>query len=361
MAGAKNGVFKELLSPFLKEKYVEAQSDPARNAHILNVIEKQYQYDEREKIIEDFQKRRHYESELRQTFHGKVLRGVEKLYQRTLLIEPTTVCAAHCRWCLRGQYDIFTLSNEELTTIARYCGEAEENKDVREILITGGDPLMMPEKLEFLFNAVRKHAPQVRIFRIGSRVPLHQPSRIDTRLLDILSPKHAIQTEIALHINHPAELFPEVEDAIAKIREAGITLYDQTVLLKGLNDDLDTLVELFDRLRYLGVESHYLFHCIPMKGMTHHRTSIEEGLKLANQLIASGYDSGRSKPKFTLLTDIGKITLLEGTILKREKNRVLIQSYYRYEDRKKWNPTWKMPDSVVVDENGFMQVWYLDI
>lgn len=359
MAGQKDGVFQEKLSPFLRGKYEIANAE--KDTDVIKMIEKQYIFDAREDIVRDSEKRRHYEAEVHRTFEGKPLKGVEKLYKRTVLIEPTTICAAHCRWCLRGRYEILHLSEEELTTVARYCSKADENKDVREVLITGGDPLMVPERLGFLFGQLSKYAPQIEIYRIGTRVPIQEPARINKRMLEILNPKGNVKIELGLQVNHYAELFPEVKEGLRKLKAAGVTLYDQSVLLKDLNDDVKTLARLFDSLRYLGVEAHYLFHCIPLKGMQHHRTSVDKGLRLIKELTSSGNTSGRCKPMYTLLTDIGKITLYDGAIIKRDKNKgILLQTYYRYDDRKQWNPSWELPDSAIVDKNGFLQVWYLD-
>jgi lysine 2,3-aminomutase len=361
MAGQRQGVFKEKLSTFLRRKYEEAKDRPGRDGDVARMIERQYLYDEREEEVAVVEKRRHYEAEIHRTFQGKPLRGIEKLYRRTVIIEPTTICAAHCRWCLRGRYDILNLSEDELVQVARYCGEAKENRDVREVLITGGDPLMIPDRLEILLNALVQYAPNVDVFRVGTRVPLHDPARVDDRLLDIVARYGSIRRlELGIQVNHCAELFPEVEEAIGKLKRAGVTVYDQSVLLRDLNDSIDVLATLTDRLRYLGVEAHYLFHCVPLRGMHHHRTSVSKGLQLVRQLTSSGYASGRCKPMYTLMTDVGKVTLYEGTILKRERGRLLLQTHYVAADRKAWNPSWSLPDSAYVDEDGYLRVWYLD-
>ena len=133
------------------------------------------------------------------------------------------------------------------------------------------------------------------------------------------------------------------------------------MLLKGVNDNVEILNELYDGFRYLGIESHYLFHCIPMQGMEHHRTSVQKGLEIASQIINSGSVSGRAKPMYTLMTDLGKITLIHGTILERnEKNELLIQSHYTVDDFKYRNPSWEIPKSCFEDKNGFLRVWYPD-
>ena len=143
--------------------------------------------------------------------------------------------------------------------------------------------------------------------------------------------------------------------------KAAFKIYDQSVLLKGVNDDINVLNKLYDAFRYLGIESHYLFHCIPMQGMSHHRTSVQRGLDISQQLVNSGIVSGRAKPMFTLMTDLGKITLLPNTILERnDKNEILIQSRYTVDDFKYRNPSWELPKSSSIDENGYLRVWYPD-
>jgi lysine 2,3-aminomutase len=216
------------------------------------------------------------------------------------------------------------LPEEELVEFAKFCGDESVNAEVREVLITGGDPLMVPGRLGILLDAIVDHAPNIRIIRIGSRVPAQDPERVNDKVLDVLRPRPGVRIEIATQINHASELFPEVKEAYGRIRGAGVTIYDQTVLLKGLNDNISALSELVDGLRYIGIETHYLFHCIPMRGMAHHRTSIEKGLQLIRRLTSSGLISGRCKPMFTAMTDIGKITFYDGVIVDRNDNKVLL-------------------------------------
>ncbi|MBL9034859.1 MAG: radical SAM protein, partial [Rhodospirillaceae bacterium] len=277
-------------------------------------------------------------------------------------LEPTTVCAAHCRWCLRGQYPVKTLSEDEIVTAARYFGEAAECAEVDEVLITGGDPLMSPKLLRRALTALQEFAPNIRTIRIGSRVPFQAPERIDDDLLSVLSALRHHRLEIGINVNHPVEFWPETRAALARLRAAGAILYNQHPLLKGVNDDLATLSALYAALRDTEIEAHYLFHAIPMRGMSHHRTSVMKGAQLALRLAASGEFSGRAKPRYALMTDIGKIVLYEGAILRRRTadNAILLRSGYRPEDRLRWNPSWRMPDSVELDDEGFMCVWYQD-
>ena len=362
MAGSKTGEFVELISPFLRRKMAELEARQGPDSVALCALTLQYVKSPLEDVVAPRERRRHYESEIVLQHRGQRLAGVERLYRRTVLLEPTTVCAAHCRWCLRGQYPVKTLSEDEIVTAARYFGEAAECAEVDEVLITGGDPLMSPKLLRRALTALQEFAPNIRTIRIGSRVPFQAPERIDDDLLSVLSALRHHRLEIGINVNHPVEFWPETRAALARLRAAGAILYNQHPLLKGVNDDLATLSALYAALRDTEIEAHYLFHAIPMRGMSHHRTSVMKGAQLALRLAASGEFSGRTKPRYALMTDIGKIVLYEGAILRRRTadNAILLRSGYRPEDRLRWNPSWRMPDSVELDDEGFMCVWYQD-
>ena len=328
----------------------------------LRALALQYVKSPLEDLVAPQERRRHYESEIGLAHRGQVLAGVERLYRRTVLLEPTTVCAAHCRWCLRGQYPVKTLSEEEIVNAARYFGEAPECAEVDEVLMTGGDPLMSPKLLRRAISALQEFAPNIHTIRIGTRVPFQAPERIGDELLSIFTSLRHHRLEIGVNVNHPVEFWLETRAALARLRAAGAVLYNQHPLLKGVNDNLETLSALYSALRDNGVEAHYLFHAIPMRGMSHHRTSVRKGAELAMRLSASGEFSGRAKPRYALMTDIGKIVPYEGTIVRHRTsdNALLLRSGYRAEDRLRWNPSWRVPDSVEIDAEGFMCVWYQD-
>ena len=361
MAGAKGNIFKEKLTPYLIEQLERQKTEFGEDSKNYKALESQYIRSELESDIPESDRMRHYESDMQVEFKGKVLKGVERLYKRTILIEPSSVCAAHCRWCLRGQYPLFTLKDEEITNFAKYCGSDSLKSQLKEVLITGGDPFMVPMKLGFIIEQLKTYAPNIEIYRIATRVPVQDPRKINADLIDILKTAAPVKVEIATHINHPVELTKEAIKAYNELYKIVFKIYDQTVLLKGVNDDFETLSELYDIFRYIGIEAHYLFHCIPMRGMSHHRTSVKKGLDLIMKLTSSGYFSGRAKPMYTLMTDIGKITLYHGTIIrKNENNEILLQSCYKINDFINHNPSWRIPSSVNKDNNGFLQVWYPD-
>ena len=358
MAGQVGGIFRERVSTFLQARHDEAALDSARHADVLNVLRLQYLTDGREQDRLPDQRRRHYEAGVGIVFDGRTLHGVERIYKRTLLVLPTLVCAAHCRWCVRGQYPIETMSAEDIELAARYCGEAAEASDVEEVLVSGGDPLMDIARLERVFDAFARLAPRVKVLRLATRVPLQDPARVNERVLALL--RAHPRTEIALHVNHATELFPAVREAIDRLAATGVRIYNQTVLLRHLNDEVRVLEELFEALRDLQIEPHYLFHCVPLYGMAHHRTSLDRSLDLVRRVANGGRISGRAKPSLTLLTDVGKVTVYDGTILERRGQRVRLQTGYPHAERRAFNPSWTLPESADVDEAGLLRVWYAD-
>lgn len=359
MAGQKHGNFRELISPFLQRKLDQALEGFGQTSREYQALARQYIRSMAEGDIHSSDRRRHYEAELFGDDSGVPLKGVERLYRRTVLLEPTTACAAHCRWCLRGQYDSFTLRKEDVDRALDYFVKDEE---ISEVLITGGDPLMAGKMLGYVLDSIADRVPNIGIVRIGSRVPLQDPESIAGPLLETLLKPRRFRLEMGVHVCHPLEFWPESRHALRTLMDAGVRIYNQHPLLKGVNDDRDTLFRLYDQMRQLGVEAHYMFHAIPMRGMAHHRTSLDRGFDLISALTSGGEFSGRSKPHYCAMTDIGKIVLYHGAVLERDEKegQVLLRSQYRVEDRVRYNPSWRMPDSVVVDERGYMNVWYPD-
>ena len=361
MAGAKDFVFREKLTPFLRKQLSLLAEEFGPDSDEVRALKLQYLKSSHEDVVSTNDRMRHYEATENVNHSGVALRGVERLYRRTILIQPTMACAAHCRWCLRGQYPIATLREGDIVNFAKFCGSPAVRDDLREILITGGDPFLVPQVLLLIFSEVKKHAPNIQFFRIGTRVPVQDPSRVDRKLLAVLDAAAPVKVEIGTHVNHPVELTAPAREAYKKLSGLGLRIYDQSVLLKGVNDSVEVLSRLFDELRYLGIEAHYLFHCIPMRGMSHHRTTVQRGLDLIGGVNSSGLVPGRAKPMYTLMTDLGKTTLYEGSILeKNDDDEILVQTHYRADETRRWNPSWRMPPSAVEDENGSLRVWYPD-
>ncbi|MEH0019116.1 MAG: radical SAM protein [Desulfobacter sp.] len=358
----QDDLFREKISPFLRKKLSALSDALGEDSSEYQGIARQYLYSSEEIQPCEEINNQHYIADVTQIEEDNLEHGVERLYRRSIVVEPIFACATHCRYCLRKNYKSKTLSERSLLNIAKFCGNDQNKGDLYEILITGGDPMIIPKRINYFVESLVQHAPNIKIIRIGTRLPMHDPTRIDHSVFSIFKEKSGIKFELALQVNHPKELFPETRAVIREFQALGVTIYAQNVLLKGVNDDLNTLITLYDTLRKLNVESHYLFHCIPMKNIHHFRTSIKRGLELTNGLTAGGKISGRAKPMFSIMTDIGKITLYEDTIIDRKDNgrNLLLKTHYSLEERHYWNPDWKLPESCILDENGRICVWYLD-
>ncbi|MBN2563171.1 MAG: radical SAM protein [Phycisphaerae bacterium] len=357
-------VFRELTTAFLREKLAELESRFGRDSEQYLALARQYVRTPEEDVPTEEANLRHYEADIATTESGPHthphLPGVERLYRRTLVIEPTLACAAHCRFCIRANYPRHNLSEPELREIARYCGSEGVRDEVTEVLVTGGDPLLVPHRVEYLMRALIEFAPNIRIARIATRIPVQDPAFITEDVLRLFEDKPSLRLELATQINHRVELFPEVVDVFRQITDRNVTVYAQNVLLRGVNDDLDALVGLYDAMRQIGIEAHYLFHCVPLMGMGHLRTSLQRSIDLAKALTCSGNISGRAKPMLAAMTDIGKIVLYDGVVLERDGRYILLQSDYSLEDRRRWNPGWQIPETAEVDRRGRLRVWYLD-
>jgi len=299
--------------------------------------------------------RRHYEAEM----HGDGMpRGLERLYKRVVVIDLLSACASECVYCLRGYYEKYVLTEDEMHRIAKVCGEDEY---LKEVLITGGDPFVAPRKLKALITELATHAPNIKMVRIGTRQVVQSPDKFDESLYDFFSSlKNRFQFEIACQINHPFELQDITRNILLNLQAAGCRIYSQNVLLKGVNDNIDTLVELYDELRYLGITPHYFFHAVPMKGTDDFRTTVLKGLELIKELTSKGELSGRAKPQYALMTDIGKVTLYHDSIVRREGAYWIIKTAFKLEDRLKWNPYYELPSSAITNDDGTLSVKYLD-
>ena len=346
------------VSPFVKNKLNQAIAN--NDKAVENVLKKQFYVTSSpvQKMTDDFTLK-HYEASSLYEFEGKKLLGLERLYRRVLIVEPLLQCLANCRHCLRQYYSPFALSDEDMSRIARCISSLPALSEVQELLITGGDPLLVPIKLIRFLDELDSMKHNIKIVRIASRIPIHNPSGINDNIIALFKRKYSFTIEMATQINHSAELFPEVRRAYGKIRDH-VNIYNQTVLLNEINTNKDDLISVCDDLRYMGIDNHYIFHCVPIKGADGFRNSVDESIELVRQVTTSGYVSGRAKPQLALMTDVGKITLYENSILERRNGRILLQTYYSYKDRLKWNPYWELPESTTVDENGYLRVWYKD-
>ena len=344
---------KNKTSNYLDELLESARVNYGENSSEYKGIYNQYY---RMPILEntELSNRRHYEAEI----VNSEVSGLERLYKRSVVIDLLSACASECVYCLRGYYDKFALSSNEIKAIADYCSR---DADIREVLITGGDPFMSINKLRLLITELAVKAPNVKIVRIGTRLMVHDPYSFDENIYDFFkSMSQRFIFEIGCQINHYYELQEKPREILLNLQKSGCRIYSQNVLIKDVNDDIETLIKLYDELRYLGVLPHYLFHAIPMKGTDNFRTTVDKGIELIKQLTSSGHVSGRAKPQYALMTDAGKVTLYENTIVGRREHYLVIKTRYLLEERLRWNPSYVLPPSAELNDDGTISILYLD-
>jgi lysine 2,3-aminomutase len=257
--------------------------------------------------------------------------GLVHTYPDKVLLFATLDCAVHCRYCTRGRLvgknsKDWKLSDEVFQYI-------DEHTEIRDVLISGGDPLTLSDvELDELLSKVRK-IEHIQTIRLGSKVPAVLPARITPELAAILA-KHRVWLQ--LHFIHPAELTEEMTQACDTLAEAGVPMVSQTVLLKGINDDTDTLAELFYGLLERRVKPYYLFQCDPVVGSSSFRTPVEKGLQIMREL--QGRISGLAMPTFAIDAPGGggKISLLPNSQFRRDGSEIVLTNYegkeYRYPD-----------------------------
>jgi lysine 2,3-aminomutase len=224
------------------------------------------------------------------------VKGIVHRYPDRVLLKPSHACPVYCRFCFRRE--MVGPGGEALdpAEFAAAIGYIAAHPEVWEVVITGGDPLMLsPRRLKELVSALDA-IPHVAVIRFHSRVPVVDPARIDGRLIEALATDKALW--IAVHANHARELGDDQAAACRRLSRAGIPLLGQTVLLKGVNDDVVVLTELFRRLVALRIKPYYLHHGDLAPGTAQFRTSIDEGQALMRAL--RGAISGLCQPTYVL-------------------------------------------------------------
>ncbi len=235
----------------------------------------------------------------------------------------TAECAIYCRYCLRkrmvGDASQF-LNKAELQEAIDYIAQHEE---IRDVLLTGGDPLTFNEKnLEWIISRLRA-IPHVGVIRLGSRLPVTLPYRVTPALCEMLEKYHPIW--INTHFNHPRELTADAAAACDRLLRAGVPVGNQTVLLRGINDDVETMKALLEGLVEMRVRPYYLYQAQLIGGTAAFRTSIEKGLEIMESL--QGRITGFALPRYILDTPYGKVPLNGSYILGRDGDHVIMRSY----------------------------------
>ncbi|HOC60226.1 MAG: KamA family radical SAM protein [Syntrophaceae bacterium] len=261
--------------------------------------------------------------------------GIVHRYPDRVLFLVTDVCSTYCRYCTRSR--IFGSQPQHFIETAKWenaLSYIASNPNIRDVLLSGGDPLTLTdEKIEWLLIRLKK-IPHVEMIRIGTKAPVVLPQRITPELVAMLKKYHPLW--MSIHITHPDELTPEMSSACIRLADAGIPLGSQTVLLAGINDSLSTMTRLVQGLLQIRVRPYYLYQCDPIPGSSHFRTPVSKGLEMIKGL--RGHTTGYAVP--TYVVDApgggGKIPLLPEYVIGRDRGELMMRNYeghvFRYPD-----------------------------
>ena len=260
--------------------------------------------------------------------------GLVHRYPDRVLFLVHDFCSTYCRYCTRSRVVGHGELHSNHSRLEKALDYIRNTPTIRDVLLSGGDPLLLSDdRLDRLLTRLRQ-IPHVEIIRIGTKIPSVLPQRVTPQLVRILHRHHPLW--MSLHFIHPDECTPETYRACNLLADAGIPLGSQTVLLKGINDNVDTMKELVHHMMKMRVRPYYLYQCDPITGSAHFRTPIEKGLEIIRGL--RGFTSGYAVP--TYVVDApgggGKIPLMPDYVAGRDNDSILLKNYqgevYRYPD-----------------------------
>jgi lysine 2,3-aminomutase len=269
--------------------------------------------------------------------------GLVHRYPDRVLFLVTDRCASYCRYCTRSRlvsnasgYDFHPEFDKQIAYIAAH-------PEIRDVLLSGGDPLLFnDERLENLLSRLRA-IPHVEFLRIGTRIPIFLPQRITPELCAMLRQFHPLF--ISIHANHPRELTTEVRDALGRLADAGIPLGNQSVLLKHVNDDAQTMKALVQKLLLCRVKPYYVYQCDLIAGSAHLRASVRKGLEVMKSL--RGHTTGYAVPQYVIDAPGGggKVPVNPEYVLSRNADRVVIRNFegkvFEYPEARDGRPLFK--------------------
>jgi lysine 2,3-aminomutase len=254
-----------------------------------------------------------------------VVPGLVHRYPDRVLMVLTDICPMLCRHCTRKRewrHGGWVRTPEQLKAMLAYI---RQHKEIRDVVVSGGDPLTWSTaRLEEVLSGLR-NIPHVEIIRIGTRMPVVLPQRIDDELCNMLSKYGPIW--LNTHFNHPHEITPEAALACDRLLRAGVPVNNQSVLLKGINDSVETQVKLCQGLLRIKVRPYYLFQCDDVAGTEHFWTPVETGVNIIQGM--RGFTSGLAIPTYVidLPNGGGKIPVGPDYILERTPEELVVRNY----------------------------------
>ncbi len=251
--------------------------------------------------------------------------GLVHRYPDRVLFLVTDRCASYCRYCTRSRVVSGAGDQHLETDFDRAIQYIREHTEIRDVLLSGGDPLLLSDdKLDYILGELRS-IPHVEFLRIGSRIPIFLPQRITPELCSILRKYHPLW--MSIHTNHPRELTIESREAIGRLVDAGIPLGNQSVLLRGVNDDVTVMKALVQKLLMARVRPYYIYQCDLIKGSAHLRTSVRKGLEIMENL--RGHTTGYAVPMYVIDAPGGggKVPIMPDYIIDHDSERIMIRNF----------------------------------
>jgi lysine 2,3-aminomutase len=245
-------------------------------------------------------------------------------YPDRVLFLVSPVCATYCRFCTRRR----KVGDPEKIPLNQFDAAFDylrEHTEVRDVVLSGGDPFMLSDRRVEFFLSTLRSIPHIQIIRIHSRMPSHLPERITPELCEIVKRHHPVYVNV--HFNHPDELTPAAMTALGRLADAGVPLGSQTVLLKGVNDDPTVMKELMQRLLVARVKPYYIYQADVVAGAEHFRTAVEKGVEIISAL--RGWTSGLGVPHYVIDAPGGggKIPILPEYLQSVSATEVVLRNY----------------------------------
>jgi len=252
--------------------------------------------------------------------------SIARQYHDRIAFTVTQVCTIYCRFCFRREMvlDDKTELHMDVDEGLRWI---REHKEIRDVLVTGGDPFhLSDEKIEYIARKVQE-IPHVGMMRFGTRSVIALPHRITPGLKKVLSGNHRVPIWINTHCNHPKEITEYTKKAVYELLSCGVNVGNQMVLLKGINDDIQTFQELHIKLVQTRIRPYYVFYCEPVPGSDHFRTDLLKGRELIEKGLR-GLTTGLAQPHYVIATDIGKINLMDDkNIVSIDEKEYVLRNY----------------------------------
>jgi lysine 2,3-aminomutase len=251
--------------------------------------------------------------------------GLVHRYPDRVLFLVTDRCASYCRYCTRSRLVSNATGYDFHPEFEKQIAYIEKNPGIRDVLLSGGDPLLLSdEKLNYLLGRLRA-IPHVEFLRIGTRIPIFLPQRLTPELCNILKQYHPLF--MSVHCNHPRELTTEVRSGLARLADSGIPLGNQSVLLRDVNDDPAIMKALVQKLLMCRVKPYYLYQCDLISGSAHLRASVSKGLEIMESL--RGHTTGYGVPQYVIDAPGGggKVPINPEYVLSRSADRVVFRNF----------------------------------